>query len=121
MSKMTPGERAINWAKAAAIIIPLIGVGAIGNSPQMRQFVGGMFIVNDDGAALVELSPFEYYVQEELERLEGMIEVLKADTTIRINALEAQLAKQDTVNYRSNRKEIDTLKEELIRINGVVQ
>lgn len=121
MSKLTPGERAKHWADALMKVWPvlLVLLGTLGytNKDEIR----GLFIVTDEGAGLVELSPFEHYMQTELERLEGMIEVLKADTHIAIDGLGAKLAKRDSVNYQSLDKEIDALQAELIRINGVVQ
>lgn len=35
--KLTPGERAINWAKAVAIIVPLFGAGWISNSDEVKS------------------------------------------------------------------------------------
>jgi hypothetical protein len=42
MAKLSPGERAINWAKAVAIIIPLFGVGVFaGNTDVFHNWVKG--------------------------------------------------------------------------------
>lgn len=37
--KLTPGERAINWAKAGAIIIPLFGAGWFSNSDTAKSLI----------------------------------------------------------------------------------
>jgi len=40
MTKLTPGERAINWAKALAIIVPLFGAGVFaGNTDIVHNWI----------------------------------------------------------------------------------
>jgi len=35
--RLTPGERAVNWAKAGAIVIPLFGAGWFTNSETVKR------------------------------------------------------------------------------------
>lgn len=37
--KLTPGERAINWAKAFALIIPLFGAGYFSNTETVKTWI----------------------------------------------------------------------------------
>ena len=86
MSKLTPGERAINWAKALAIIVPLFGVGVFaGNTETVHKWLAG-----PDEIVPVEVDQNQHNAKINAKFLE--IEE-------RIEQLEAELERADSTNY----------------------
>lgn len=83
--RLTAGERAINWAKALAIVIPLIGIGAVGNSQTVKKMV------------------YEQPKKEEVK--EAKREVAPAESEEK-KAIKALIAEVNRIS-----KEIDLLKE----------
>ena len=72
---LTPGERAINWAKALAIIIPLLGIGAIADEPVKRFFAGSVENA-DDVKGIVE-GGFEEQVKHSISSIIDKLEKLE--------------------------------------------
>lgn len=98
--RITLGERAINWAKALAIVIPLIGVGAVGNSNtvknllvpeiegQVSPIIDGDFnsqVIQRIDSIIVKLSAHD----EQLEQLESASDRKDSRLEDRITAIEA--------------------------------
>ena len=76
MTKLTPGERAINWAKAIAIIVPLFGVGVFaGNTEIVHKFLQG-----PDDVVPVEIDYNSHFqkINAKFTELEGEIDAFKA-------------------------------------------
>lgn len=99
------------------VLIVLLGGLGYSNKEQIR----GMFIVTNNGAGIVELTPFEHHMQQEIERLEGMIVVLRADSMIKIDDLAEKLAERDSINYQALVRKQDALQAEISKIKQVVQ
>ena len=68
--RLTPGERAINWAKAFAVIIPLFGAGWVSNSQTVKDWVAG------------EVETHEEYAEAVIEKPE-VVTIIKECTIIR--------------------------------------
>ena len=72
-AKLTPGERALNWAKAAAVIVPLIGIGAVADEPVAR-WVG---LAEVDHKTEIGNETFEEQVKRFSEETRNEIDGLK--------------------------------------------
>jgi len=68
--RLTPGERAINWAKAFAVIIPLFGAGWVSNSQTVKDWVAG------------EVETHEEYVEAVIEKPEVVTRTIIKECTI---------------------------------------
>jgi hypothetical protein len=125
----TLGERAINWAKAFVVIVPLLGLGALGGAKLPAMLSG---VPDADGQTDVDAASPEavwkrdvtnftvesHSIHEQMEV--GMI-TIQAQLQARMNTLEAKLAKKDRSNYAVlNARIIDT-EARLDTIDEVVQ
>ena len=66
---LTPGERAVNWAKAAAVIVPLFGAGYVTNTETVRGFLPD-FTGEVSAPVSTDIHP------EVRQKLERLIEVI---------------------------------------------
>lgn len=69
-ARLTPGERAINWAKVIAIIVPLFGAGVFaGNTQTIKQYLPD-FVGEVDEPVSDDIHP---EVKQKLSRLIELI------------------------------------------------
>ena len=118
MAKITFGERAINWAKAIAIIVPLLGIGAIGRVEVPKLWAG---LAEADGKTEVELTNFEQSVKKFSEEMRNEIERIDLQnsmTIAKINEINAILSKKDRSNYGKLTVEMSKLTERLDAIGN---
>jgi|GEM_PF-4693677 len=99
MAKLSPGERAVNWAKALSVVCAAL-ISLLGYTN--RDAISGFIFAGDN--AITTLTPFEQYMREEIERIdseeaEGRAMVLnqmgKADKSIasRLNSQNKKIEK----------------------------
>lgn len=101
--RLTLGERAINWAKAGAIIVPLLGAGAIGgNLPAVKTYL-------PDFTGEVE-TPIAGDIHPEVrQKMERMIALLNEHTE-RFERIEARSEQGDSAITARLQLQIDANK-----------
>ena len=88
MTKLTPSERAINWAKALAIIVPLFGAGVFaGNTKTVHKWLA------PDDVLPVDTTENERNaaINAKFQELEDAIKVLEADSKLRDGNINVRL------------------------------
>ncbi|MDH3376160.1 MAG: hypothetical protein OEQ39_04220 [Gammaproteobacteria bacterium] len=117
---LSPGVRAINWAKAATtawpVVLGLAGLLGYTNKDHIEHWVGlaeadGKTEITDDAAdRWSQVQKFSTEVRAELEQ-------------IKLNSAEIkrQLAAKDQSNYAALRKLVDSIDERVKLIEEVVQ
>jgi len=96
LSKITPGERAGNWAQALMtlwpLIIALVGAGAYGNSETIKHWVHGEPLPETPG----EISPLmgDEIHPEVRAKIESILNKLEEQDT-RFNRIESKSRRDD--------------------------
>ena len=102
--KLSPGERAINWAKALAIVVPLLGIGAVAKDPVTKYFKP---LPNPEGevSSIIEggfEAPVREHVRtnnEKMHAIEARIEKLEGVRKSTDSALEKRIVRiEELVN-----------------------
>ena len=97
--KLPPSERMKNYADAVMKVWPVILVLIGGLGYTNKDEIKGMFFAEADGKTEVEnwktMIKFSHEMREEIERIDGELAVLKAET-----------AEQDANNYGSLARKI---------------
>lgn len=96
--KITPGERAINWAKAAAILVPLFGVGVFaGNTETVHKWLAA-----PDEVLPVEVDQSQYNakINAKFLELEEAIERLEAESERDNGKINTRLQLQINANKK---------------------
>lgn len=114
--RLTPGERAKNWASAAVtawpIVIPLLGLLGYTNKDHIGNWVG---LAETDG--ITDIAPEADF--------RAQVKKFSQDIVERLNSIEAnsiaikhQLAKKDQENYEALKLEVEALKQEQQKWHG---
>lgn len=102
--RLTPGERVLNWSKALAVVIPLIGVGAAGNSETVKSWVFNKPLPSLPGeAGEIVQGGFEQQVEHAFKL-----------NSIKFEEIEERLMQLESKSIRQDgnlQKQIDAIKE----------
>lgn len=119
MAKMTVGERAINWSKAAVTIWPVIvGLLALLGWTNSDHIMRALSVPEPDGVTEVELGgltfedmvvKFTREMNARVDELEGRVEVQRAD-----------LSTSDRKNLQKLQGELHKLNERLVAVEELV-
>ena len=115
MGKITFGERAINWAKAIAIIVPLLGIGAVGGI-KVPEIWHEYNLAEVDGKTEVELTNFQKSVKKFSEEMREEIERIDLQNSLtiaKIDKIVSILSKKDRSNYGKLTENLSKLTERL--------
>lgn len=117
--RLTPGERAVNWAKAAVtawpIVLPLLAALGWTNKDHIQSWViteaDGQTEVLPGGQTFEEMvAKFTTEIAARVDEIEGRLEVSKAD-----------LSQDDRKNYAALAKQLKAIDARLTEIEEVVQ
>lgn len=101
--RLSPGERAINWAKAIAIIVPLIGIGAVAKDPVVN-YLNPLPTPEGEVSEIIE-GGFQAQVREHVRT-----------NNEKIHAIEARIQKLEGISKNND----SALEKRIVRIEELV-